>query len=70
MLSMAKRAQRRSNALRSGSEEMKTTSRGREAADRWLGSHLHEVGERSTVDLAELAPLRQDYHFGLATSPR
>jgi NTE family protein len=43
---------------------------GREAADRWLGSHRHEVGERSTVDLAELAPLRQDYHFGLATSPR
>ena len=43
---------------------------GREAADRWLGSHRHEVGARSTVDLAELAPLRADYHFGLATSPR
>lgn len=43
---------------------------GRAAADAWLESHLREVGRRSTVDLAELAPLRKDFHFGLATSPR
>jgi NTE family protein len=43
---------------------------GREAADAWLARHLHEVGKHSTVDLAELVPLRKDFHVGLVTSPR
>src|SRR6185312_11147487 len=43
---------------------------GREAADVWLASHLHEIGEHSTVNLADLAPLRKDYHLGLVTCPR
>jgi len=42
---------------------------GRESADVWLTSHLRSVGQRSTVDLASLAPLRKDYHVGLVTSP-
>jgi NTE family protein len=40
---------------------------GREAADVWLDRHRHEVGKESTVDLARLVPLRQDYHVGLVT---
>jgi NTE family protein len=43
---------------------------GREAAEAWLESHRHELGKISTVDLANLTPLRSDYHLGLATSPR
>jgi NTE family protein len=43
---------------------------GRDAADAWLEGHLHEVGENSTVNLANLTPLRSDYHLGLVTSPR
>ena len=43
---------------------------GREAADIWIASHLHEIGEHSTVNLADLAPLRKDYHLGLVTCPR
>ncbi|HKW54669.1 MAG TPA: patatin-like phospholipase family protein, partial [Stellaceae bacterium] len=43
---------------------------GREAADAWLASHLHEVGKHSTVDLADLTPLRKDFHVGLVTSPQ
>ncbi len=43
---------------------------GREAADAWLESHRHEVGKHSTVNLANLAPLRKDFHVGLVTSPQ
>lgn len=43
---------------------------GRQAADTWLESHLHEVGKHSTVDLANLTPLRKDFHVGLVTSPQ
>jgi NTE family protein len=43
---------------------------GREAADTWLASHLHEVGKDSTVDLSKLVPLQQDYHVGIVTSPQ
>jgi NTE family protein len=43
---------------------------GREAADAWIESHLHEVGKNSTVDLTKLTPLQSDYHVGLVTSPQ
>jgi NTE family protein len=41
---------------------------GREAADAWLVRHLHEVGKHSTINLANLLPLRNDFHVGLVTS--
>lgn len=43
---------------------------GRAAADNWIAQHLDDVGRRSTVDVASLAPLREDYHDGLVTSPQ
>jgi NTE family protein len=43
---------------------------GRESAQAWLASHLHELGEQSTLDLAKLVPLQKDFHFGLVTSPQ
>jgi NTE family protein len=43
---------------------------GRNAADAWLESHLHEVGKNSTVNLSKLVPLQQDFHHGLVTSPQ
>ncbi len=43
---------------------------GREAADDWMAGHGDDLGKRSTVDLASLAPLQKDYHHGLVTSPR
>ena len=43
---------------------------GREMADDWLARHLHDIGKRSTVDVASLAPLQEDFHDGLATAPQ
>jgi NTE family protein len=43
---------------------------GREAADAWLARHLRAVGKHSTIDLANLLPLRNDFHVGLITSPQ
>jgi NTE family protein len=37
---------------------------GRDAADRWLGEHLADVGVRSTVDLAAFAGPVLDTGFG------
>jgi NTE family protein len=43
---------------------------GREAADAWIERHFHDLGRHSTVDLANLAPLRKDFHVGLVTAPQ
>jgi NTE family protein len=43
---------------------------GWQAADVWLDNHRDEVGKTSTVNLAELVPLRNDFHVGLVTSPQ
>ncbi len=43
---------------------------GREMAEDWIAQHLADLGKRSTVDVASLAPLRDDYHEGLVTAPQ
>lgn len=43
---------------------------GRQMAEDWIARHLHDVGKRSTVDVASLVPLQEDFHEGLVTSPQ